>query len=321
MSDLSAPVVEPELLMLAADSYNRYPGELVTLHLRFRAPRQAGAVLQLAMPRVMQAEMYGLPAGVPNTLPSVAEAGPDVIILIPLAEHFTVGEQYDIQIGARLQTFHANQHLLVDARLVIPAEAVTLDEASLRLTVYGQAKYLQYLPEIYEGDDFTSRFLMLFESFWKPINEQIEQVDNYFDPDLTPPEFIPWLASWVGLPVDDSIPLDRMRALLRNAIPLFQRRGTRQALQTYLEIYTSGQVEIVERRAANFVLGASATLGNEIALGTANRPNTVQIRLRIPQSELERSRYSAQTYQRKMTEIVRSIIPAHVLYEVDCTFE
>jgi phage tail-like protein len=162
---------------------------------------------------------------------------------------------------------------------------------------------------------------MLFESFWKPINEQIEQVDNYFDPDLTPPEFIPWLASWVGLPVDDSIPLDRMRALLRNAIPLFQRRGTRQALQTYLEIYTSGQVEIVERRAANFVLGASATLGNEIALGTANRPNTVQIRLRIPQSELERSRYSAQTYQRKMTEIVRSIIPAHVLYEVDCTFE
>lgn len=317
----TALAVQSDQLLLAADHYNRYPGELVTLHLQFRVPEQPGVVLQLAMPRVMQAEMYSLPAGVPQTLPSVAEAGSDVLVLIPLAQYFTPGERYEIRIGARLQTFHVNQHLLVDARLVVPEQAATLAEASLRLTVFGKGSYLQYLPEIYESDDFTSRFLMLFESFWKPVNQQIEQVDAYFDPDLTPPEFIPWLASWVGLPVDESIPLERMRALVRNATFLFQRRGTKQALSTYLEIYTTGQVEIVERRAANFILGAGSVLGNEIALGTQNQPNTVLIQLKVPAAELERTRYSAQTYQRKISALVRELMPAHVLYEVECTFD
>ncbi|MCG2783897.1 MAG: phage tail protein [Anaerolineae bacterium] len=320
MNEIAPAVVSAELL-LAADHLNRYPGELVTLHLRFRVPEQPGVVLQLAMPRVMQAEMYDLPPGVPHTLPSVAEAGTDLLVLIPLADYFAVGEMYEIQIGARLKTFYANQHLLVDARLVLPDEALTLAEASLRLTVFGKAKYLQFLPEIYESDDFTSRFLMLFESFLKPVNQQIEQVDGYFDSDLTPPEFIPWLASWVGMPVDDSIPLDRMRTLVRHATTLFQRRGTEQALHTYLEIYTTGQVEIVERRAANFVLGANTVVGNEIALGTKNQPNTILVRLRVPASELERTRYSAETYQRKISDLVRGVIPAHVLYEVECAFE
>jgi phage tail-like protein len=320
MMNPPAPAADTELLMFAADSYNRYPGELVTLHLRFQTPEQPGVVLQLAMPRVMQAEMYDLPPGVPSTLPSVAEAGEDVLVLIPLSEHFTPGQQYDIRIGARLQTFYVNQHLLVDARLVTPADAVTLAEASLRLTVFGKGKYLQYLPEIYEGDDLSSRLLMMFESFWKPVNQQIEQVENYFDPDISPPEFIPWLASWVGLPVDESIPLERMRALVRNATTLFQRRGTKQALETYLEIYTTGQVEILERRAANFILGPAARLGNEIALGTANQPNTILIRLRVPRAELERTGYTAETYQRRISELVRDIIPAHVLYEVECNF-
>jgi hypothetical protein len=120
--------------------------------------------------------------------------------------------------------------------------------------------------------------------------------------------------------VDESIPLERMRALLNNALLFFQRRGTRQAAQTYLEIYTGGQVEIVERRAANFVLGAGASLGNEIALGTKNQPNTVLIHLEVPESELERTRYSAKTYQQKIYAIARGILPAHVRYEVECNF-
>lgn len=321
MMNETAPVVQIDQLSLAADYYNRYPGELVTLHLRFIVPDQPGVVLQLEMPRVMQAEMYALPPGVPQTLPSVAETGPDLLVLIPLNGHFFAGQQYDIQIGARLQTFHVDQHLLVEARLAIPEQAVSLAEASLRLTVFGKGKYLQYLPEIYESDSFASRFLMLFESFWKPVNQQIDQMENYFDPELTPSAFVPWLASWVGLPVDDTIPLERVRALVRNATFLFQRRGTRQALITYLEIYTTGQVQLIERRAANFVLGTGALLGSEIALGTQNQPNTVLLRLTVPTAELERTRYSAETYQRKIFMLMRGLVPAHVLYEVECIFE
>jgi phage tail-like protein len=320
---MSAPAagVETGELWLAADYYNRYPGELVTLHLRFLVPARPGVVLQLAMPRVMEVETYRMPPGIPATLASVAESGPDALVLIPLEGHFSPGQVCQIEIGLRLKTFYANQHLLVEASLTVPQEAATLAEASLRLTVFGKGKYLQYLPEIYQSDDFTSRFLMLFESFWKPVHQQIEQVDAYFDPDLTPPAFIPWLASWLGLPVDDFLPLERMRALLKNAMFIFQRRGTRQALQTYLEIYTGGRVEIVERRAANFILGPQASLGSEIALGTNNQPNTVSIRLVVPKTELERTGYSPETYQRKVASIVPDVLPAHVLYQIDCQFE
>ena len=134
--------------MLAADNYNRYPGELVTLYLRFIAPAQPGVTLQIAMPRVMQAESYRLPDGVPVALPSVIEHDDEVIILIPLSRHFTAGQTYDLEIGARLNTFYANQYLEIETRLVTE-DAAQLDSASLRLTVFGKGKYKRSLLGTY----------------------------------------------------------------------------------------------------------------------------------------------------------------------------
>jgi phage tail-like protein len=311
----------PAMLDLALDGSNHYPGELATLYLHFSVPQQAGSMLQLVMPRVMEVEKYILPPGVPATLPSVAEEEQNLIIFIPLLqEYFSSTETYDIQISARLRTFYIDQYLNIEANIV-SADTVKISSKEARLAVLGKGSYLQYLPEIYENDDFTSRFLMLFESFWKPINQQIDQVDNYFDPDLTPPAFIPWLSSWLGLPLDSSLPLERMRTLLKNAMMLFQCRGTLQALKIYLEVYTAGEVTILERRATNFVLGPAAGLGMEVALGRDNRPNSVQINLRVAESELSRTQYSRETYQHKIMDVVRTLVPAHVSYDVNCMFE
>jgi phage tail-like protein len=306
-------------LMLAADHYNRYPGELANLYLNFVAPEQSAVTLQVAMPKVMQPEIYHLPPGVPTTLPSVVEHDQDLIILIPLKDHFIPGNDYEIEISVRLNTFYTDQHLEIETSLVTD-DAVLLDSAAVRLTVHGKGKYLQYLPEIYQSDDFTSRFLMLFESFWKPLSQQIDQVDNYFDPDLTPPVFVPWLASWIGMPVDASLPLDRVRTLLKNALMLFQCRGTVAALKTYLEIYTAGKVSILERRATNFVLGQAAMLGLDVALGKTNQPNSLSITVEVSPAELDRTKYTAEIYQRKISELVRTLVPAHVLYDVKCEF-
>jgi phage tail-like protein len=161
---------------------------------------------------------------------------------------------------------------------------------------------------------------MLFESFWKPISQQIDQVEYYFSPDLTPPEFIPWLASWLGLQVDPMLPVDRVRLLLKNAMLLYQCRGTKKALTTYLEIYTSGEVGIVEHQAVNFVIGQDTALGMGIALGKDNRPNLISISLQVPESELTRTQYSEDMYKRKMAEIVRTLVPAHTFFNVRCEF-
>ncbi len=308
-----------EQISLVVDHYNRYPGELACFTIRFIVPEGPGVGLQIAMPQSMKVESYQLPPDIPASIPSLSEIDQNLAINIPLDEHFVSGQSYEIGVQTRIDTFYINHYLIFEARL-IDGDAHTLGAETIQVAIFGKGKYLQYLPDIYEGDDFTSRFLMLFESFWKPISQQIDQVEYYFGPDLTPPEFIPWLASWLGLRADPLLPVDRVRRLLKNAMLLFQCRGTNQALKTYLEIYTSGEVGIIEHQAKNFVIGQDTALGMGIALGTDNRPNLISISLRVPESELTRTHYSEDMYNRKMAEIVRTLVPAHTFFNVDCEF-
>jgi len=306
-------------LSLAADRYNHYPGEYTTYYLRLSAPDDPEAVLQIVLPHNMTVESYNLPTGIPPNIPSVIEADQKLIIEIPLGEHFSPEESYDISIRVLIDTLYINHYLIAEASL-IAGDAKVIASESTQIAVYGQGKYLHYLPEIYTSNDFTSRFLMLFESFWKPINQQIDQVDVYFDPNLTPPGFIPWLASWMGVQVDAVLHLERVRSLLKNAIMLFQCRGTYQALKTLLEIYTSGDVNIVEHQARHFVLGEESALGKGVALGAEKQPNTIVINLNIPDIELTRTRYSEDMYHRKISDIIRSMVPAHTVCQVNCEF-
>lgn len=306
-------------LHLAADYYNRYPGELVTFFLQFIVPENAGAALQFAIPRVLKVESYDLPEGIPISLPVVTEVDEDLVVLIPLEKYFNVSQQYQIVMRVRINSFYFDHYVLAEAKLV-DAETNMIGMESVQVAVLGKSKYLEFLPELYASDDFTSRFLMLFESFWKPINQQIDQMENYFDPDLTPPEFISWLSSWVGLSVDNHLPVNRMRKLLNQSMYLFQCRGTLHALRTTLEIYTEGKIEIQERRANNFILGAASTLGPAIALGRANQPDSISLKMRLPQVELARMQLSEEMYKLKMTEIIRGLVPAHTFFDVHCEF-
>ena len=316
---MNEALVLTDALSLAVDYQNRYSGEAVTYYIRFQMPNQKDTALQLSLPKVMEVEGYHLPEAVSRNLPSILEREQEQVIRIPFGGELTVGEQYQVEIQTRIHTFPMNQYLVAEATLVTK-DAQTLASESLQVAVFGKGKYLQYLPEIYYNDDFTSRFLMLFESFWKPISQQIDQVPYYFDPDLTPPEFIPWLASWLGLPVDPSLPIDRVRTLLKNAMMLYQYRGTYRALKTYLEIYTAGEVEIEEQRAKNFVLGQDSALGVDVAIGTQNTPNSIIVQLRLPESELERNQYSKDMYHRKINEVIRTMVPAHTTINLTCTY-
>ena len=311
------PVIDARFA-LAVDFYNRYPGEALTIYLRFTVPDLPEAKVQLALPSVMEVESYEISPSASILQPNVIEADQDLIILIPLDQDFIVGQEYQVTVHTRIHTFYIDQYLILQAMLINKdMEAIHTEE--LNVAVIGKGGFLKYLPEIYESDDFTSRFLMLFESFWKPISSQIDHVETYFDPLLTPDDFLPWLASWLGLPIDNQLPIERNRMLIESAMELSQRRGTISAFKKYLEIYTAGHVEIVERRAKNFVLG-NASLGVVVALGKKNSPNSVSIKLNIPMDELERTKYTPEMYQRKMNEIIRTQIPAHVTYDLNCEF-
>jgi phage tail-like protein len=160
---------------------------------------------------------------------------------------------------------------------------------------------------------------MLFESFLAPIEEQIDNVSYYFDPAFTPLRLLPWLATWVDLALDDHWPEAKRRQLLKAAVSLYRKRGTRRGLQEYLEIYTGAQVQISEHGARNMRLGPEARLGPGTALGTLNMPHTFTVTVYLPPpdgvgpSAAERDRYEAD--RRRMIEnIIEAEKPAHTSY-------
>lgn len=114
------------------------------------------------------------------------------------------------------------------------------------------SRLLNYLPDIYaDGHDdsgslFLDGLLRIFDATWAPLARQIDQMYAYFDPRLTPRDFLPWLGTWVDLVLDENWPEARRRELVAHAAELYRRRGTAGALRDYLEIYTGIRPEILE---------------------------------------------------------------------------
>lgn len=115
---------------------------------------------------------------------------------------------------------------------------------------YPRLSYLRYLPPVYREETvsaaFLERFLSLFETIFEGLDEQIDQLYRFFDPRLTPTGFLPWLASWVGLALDDDVPEDRVRRFIQRSPSLYNRKGTPEALIEFLEIYTGRPVFLTE---------------------------------------------------------------------------
>ena len=199
------------------------------------------------------------------------------------------------------------------------AQGFVVDSETARVKVNTQAAYLRYLPELFRKDDLMSRFLMMFESFWKPIEEQIGQISNYFDPDLTPEAMLPWLATWVGAYWDELLPDKRKRMLIRVAASHYQRRGTKAILEEYLRLYTAGQVEITEHPAYNLVLGESARLGPKVALGLHNHPHTFTVDIRMSRYDFDipqdlDAALVEKVFRQKLNTIIELHKPAHTAH-------
>lgn len=109
-----------------------------------------------------------------------------------------------------------------------------------------RSTYLDYLPGIYHDSDFLGRFLLIFEHILSPIDRTIENIPDYFDPELAPPDVVTWLGSWLGLVLDARWPDDRRRDVVRAAPELFRWRGTRRGLAHFLRLYTGLEPEIIE---------------------------------------------------------------------------
>lgn len=133
--------------------------------------------------------------------------------------------------------------------------------------IYPRLSYLSYLPAIFQEDPqgkwFMERFLSIFEHFFSGFEEEIAGITRYFNPKAVKKEFLPWLASWLGLTLDAKWPEHAQRELIKKAHTLFEQRGTPRGLQMVLEIYTGRKFPILEHFKMRrwLILGDSAVLG------------------------------------------------------------
>jgi len=198
----------------------------------------------------------------------------------------------------------------VDA-VLLSTEGSLLQTATIGIEVGGYARYLRFLPEMYERDRLLSRFLMLFESFWQPLDRQVDTISEYFDVDLTTKRMVDFMGSWVGMMPESALPDDRKRALVKNAVELYRKRGTRLGLKRFLELVTGGSAHIEEHRSSDLVLGPNAFMGHETALGKGNVPHSFTVYVSIPAQVRD-----VLDWETVLANLIEREKPAHTQYSL-----
>ncbi len=309
------------------DFYNRYPGETVKFNTCLQMPPAARkfklekSTLWVSLPDECELiEFQALDESAVLSA-SVRTLRSNTYIVWELANLQAKGQQFEFCTHACLLRPDFAQRVNSTA-VLRDADGHEIASEGLNVMVKLDGEYINYLPEIYRQDDLMVRFLMLFESFWKPIDRQIRQVSSYFDPDLTPEQFLPWLASWVGAYWDETVPEERRREMLRRAASLYQRRGTRGALQDFLQIFSDDDVRIIERPATNLVLGSSTHLSYKTALGTDNSPDTFSVEMRIQPDRFKlpenlNNKQVKEMMHKKILSIIDAQKPAHTVCKLN----
>jgi phage tail-like protein len=158
------------------------------------------------------------------------------------------------------------------------------------------------LPSLYHEDDFAQRFSAALDDLISPVVCTLDNLAAYLDPMLTPDDFVEWLATWVGVTVDEEWPEVKKRALVAQAGDLYRWRGTVRGIKALVEVYAGVTPEVEESGGVAW----SATPGSAVP-GTDTAGFVVRLLVQDPDA-VDRARLEA---------IVASASPAHVPCRVE----
>jgi len=99
---------------------------------------------------------------------------------------------------------------------------------------------LEHIPAVYrenaKAEDFTERFLALFDASVAGVDRVIERYPALLDAQGVPEQLLPWLASFFDIGFDSTWDAEKRRAILQHAPELYRRRGTIGGLQLALKL-------------------------------------------------------------------------------------
>jgi phage tail-like protein len=102
------------------------------------------------------------------------------------------------------------------------------------------------LPPPLQEDPLAVALTTALDDVLSPVMSVLDCLPAYLDPQLTPPDFLTWLASWVGAQVPEDWPPARGRDAVARAVELSQARGTVAGLRAYVEVVAGARAEVVD---------------------------------------------------------------------------
>ena len=176
--------------------------------------------------------------------------------------------------------------------------------------------WIDFLPGIYqdadeENADFLRRFLLISAHLTSGVEENLEFVHELFDPRITNQNWLPWLASWLAMPLLEGWDEEKRREIVQRTPELYRKRGTAEGLKLALRLFADIKAEIHEGEwpYPGLVIGRSSTIGKDTVLSPpvfASQCFTVE----LPDRKDEISRERLRTVQ----ALVETEKPAHAHY-------
>lgn len=114
-----------------------------------------------------------------------------------------------------------------------------------------EESFLQYLPPaLWEHEeapnDFLRRFLKIFQHLFYDLEGRVDDLPKLFNASTTPATFLPYLAAWAALYIDEDWSELQTRNVLRHIGELYRQRGTLEGLRRYLRLYVGSFVDVEE---------------------------------------------------------------------------
>lgn len=199
-------------------------------------------------------------------------------------EDFLLGNEEGtyLFVGARFSSDRTGTPRLTQMRADFDAESYTRYLPAIYREPSSQAQFLTgaardaYLKDA-ARTSFLSRLVSLFQGLFEDIEDEVDALERYFDAYTAPAEALPWLATWLGVEVEQGEAEARIRRSIAGAFRRYRWRGTVEGLRLSLLEEAGVRATITEPIAAASFLslpaasecgGASSSAGPPLGLGT-----------------------------------------------------
>jgi phage tail-like protein len=160
----------------------------------------------------------------------------------------------------------------------------------------------ELLPALYQEDVFALRLCGALDDVLAPIIATLDCLDSYLDPNLTPLDFLDWLAEWVAVSLDQNWPEEQRRALVSRAAELYRWHGTVKGITEHVALYAGVTPEVQDSGGAVWSPVPGGPFPGSPAL-------EVVVRVRVPDPSAMNPAH--------LDAIVAAVKPAHVAHRVE----